>query len=57
MVAEIQKLEAAARMAMGHFEGQATAGVRPRRGALSHFWRARLLALPPPSGLAALALL
>ena len=31
MVAEIHKLEAAARMAMGHFEGQAAAAsTRPR---------------------------
>lgn len=31
MVAEIQKLEAAARMAMGHFEGHATAAsARPQ---------------------------
>jgi hypothetical protein len=30
MVAEVQKIEAAARMAMGHFEGQA-AGAKPAK--------------------------
>jgi hypothetical protein len=45
MVAEIQKLEAAARMAMGHFEGPAAASMKPRPRFLSPAYALLALAI------------